>query len=526
MPLVNLQLEPTIDWAGGMRSTWGPGEDGAQYELQRFLDTAVTGYSEHRDRPDEVQTSRLSPYLHFGEISPRQVWHAVRKHAGKHPAIQRGAEAYLRQLGWREFAHHLLFHFPHTVDQSLRAEFADFPWRDNSVDLKAWQRGRTGYPLVDAGMRELWATGWMHNRVRMVAASFLVKHLLLPWQAGDRWFWDTLVDADLANNTLGWQWVAGCGADAAPYFRIFNPVSQGEKFDPNGNYVRRWVPELSRLPAEWIHKPWEAPTNVLAEAGVKLGMTYPEPIVDHHTARIRALAALAKLKKENVMNSRDIVEQRPRILLTGATGYVGGRLLKALEVGGHRVRCLARRPEFLRARVAGTTEVIQGDVLDPPSLANALDGVHTAYYLVHSMGSTGAFEDEDRQAARNFATATRAAGVQRLIYLGGLGDREEALSPHLRSRHEVGDILRESGIQVVEFRASIVIGSGSLSFEMIRTLVERLPVMVTPRWVSTLAQAHRHQGFGGLILWRRLITLLAAILFSRLAARTASRMET
>ena len=297
VPLVNLQLEPTIDWVGGIRSTWCPGEDGAQRELQRFLTAAVTGYSEHRDRPDEVQTSRLSPYLHFGEISPRQVWHAVRKHAGKHPAVQRGAEAYLRQLGWREFAHHLLFHFPHTVDQSLRAEFADFPWRDNSTDLKAWQRGQTGYPLVDAGMRELWAIGWMHNRVRMVAASFLVKHLLLPWQAGDRWFWDTLVDADLANNTLGWQWVAGCGADAAPYFRIFNPVAQGEKFDPNGNYVRRWVPELSRLPAEWIHKPWEAPANVLAESGVKLGMTYPEPIVDHHTARIRALAALAKLKK-------------------------------------------------------------------------------------------------------------------------------------------------------------------------------------------------------------------------------------
>ena len=188
------------------------------------------------------------------------------------------------------------------------------------------------------------------------------------------------------------------------------------------------------------------------------------------------------------MNSKNVLEQRSRILLTGATGYVGGRLLKALEVGGHRVRCLARRPEFLRARVTDTTEVVQGDVLDPTSLTNALDGVHTAYYLVHSMGSTGAFEDEDRQAARNFAAAARAAGVQRLIYLGGLGDREEELSPHLRSRHEVGNILRESGVQVVEFRASIVIGSGSLSFEMIRTLVERLPVMVTPRWVSTLAQ--------------------------------------
>lgn len=303
LPLASLQLEPTIDWASGIRTAWCPGEDGARYELQRFLDAAITDYAEHRDRPDEVQTSRLSPYLHFGEISPRQVWHAVRTASKKHRAKQRGVEAYLRQLGWREFAHHLLFHFPHTLDQPLRGEFADFPWRESRADLRAWQRGQTGYPLVDAGMRALWATGWMHNRVRMVVASFLVKHLLLPWQAGDHWFWDTLVDADLANNTLGWQWVAGCGADAAPYFRIFNPVAQGEKFDPNGEYVRRWVPELGRLSADWIHKPWEAPTHVLSEAGVKLGTTYPEPIVDHYNARIRALAALASFKKRNTHNS-------------------------------------------------------------------------------------------------------------------------------------------------------------------------------------------------------------------------------
>jgi deoxyribodipyrimidine photo-lyase len=215
-------------------------------------------------------------------------------------------EAYLRQLGWREFAYHLLYHFPQTIAAPLRAEFAAFPWREDENTLKAWQRGRTGYPFVDAGMRELWTTGWMHNRVRLVTASFLVKHLLLPWQEGAKWFWDTLVDADLANNTLGWQWVAGCGADAAPYFRIFNPVSQGEKFDPNGDYVRRWIPELERLPAEWIHKPWEAPKTVLAEAGIKLGSNYPKPIVDHHAARIRALAALAKLKAS------------PRTALTGA----------------------------------------------------------------------------------------------------------------------------------------------------------------------------------------------------------------
>jgi deoxyribodipyrimidine photo-lyase len=297
VPLAQLQLEPQSDWAGGIRSTWRPGEEGAQHELQRFLKTAVAEYAEQRDRPDEVQTSRLSPYLHIGEISPRQVWYAIRKHATKNPTKGRGAEAYLRQLGWREFAHHLLFHFPHTIEQPLRAEFANFPWRDSPSDLQAWKRGQTGYPLVDAGMRELWTTGWMHNRVRMVVASFLVKHLLLPWQAGARWFWDTLVDADLANNTLGWQWVAGCGADAAPYFRIFNPVAQGEKFDSNGDYVRRWIPELSRLPTAWVHKPWEAPASVLSEAGVKLGTTYPEPIVDHYNARIRALAALATLKK-------------------------------------------------------------------------------------------------------------------------------------------------------------------------------------------------------------------------------------
>jgi deoxyribodipyrimidine photo-lyase len=211
--------------------------------------------------------------------------------------IRPSAEAYLRQLGWREFAHHLLWHFPHIVEQPLRAAFAQLPWRDKPSDVRAWIRGQTGYPLVDAGMRELWATGWVHNRVRMVAASFLVKHLLVPWQVGSRWFWETLVDADLANNTLGWQWVAGCGADAAPYFRIFNPVTQGQKFDPHGHYVRRWVPELERLPAHWIHKPWDAPASVLTAAGVKLGASYPEPIVNHHTARVRALAALAKMKK-------------------------------------------------------------------------------------------------------------------------------------------------------------------------------------------------------------------------------------
>ena len=204
--------------------------------------------------------------------------------------------AYLRELGWREFAHHLLFHFPATVQRPLRPAFAEFPWAEAPAHLAAWQRGRTGYPIVDAGMRELWRTGFMHNRVRMIAASFLTKHLLLPWQAGASWFWDTLVDADQANNTLGWQWVAGCGADAAPFFRIFNPVSQGQRFDERGSYVRRWVPELARLPDQHLHDPWQAPAPVLTAAGVVLGSSYPAPIIDHGWARQRALAAYASLR--------------------------------------------------------------------------------------------------------------------------------------------------------------------------------------------------------------------------------------
>jgi len=296
--LPHLGLEPTIDWSGGMRAVWHPGEHGAHRQLLRFLDDALAPYPAARDRPDMVGTSRLSPHLRFGELSARQIWHAVhaRGAVDATPGLLNGADAYLRQLGWREFAHHLLYHFPHTTDAPLHTQFAAFPWADDAPGLRAWQRGRTGYPIVDAGMRELWHTGWMHNRVRMVVASFLVKDLLLPWQAGARWFWDTLVDADLANNTLGWQWTAGCGADAAPFFRIFNPVSQGQKFDPRGIYVRRWVPELAPLPDKWIHQPWLAPAAELRQAGVELGRTYPEPIVDHALARQRALAALARVK--------------------------------------------------------------------------------------------------------------------------------------------------------------------------------------------------------------------------------------
>ncbi len=291
--LTDLGLEPTIDWTGGFRASWCPGEAGASEQLDCFVKEALPGYPTDRNRPDRPGTSRLSPHLHFGEISARQIWFAVHEQqrgAGTRPCAE-AIRNYASELGWREFAHHLLFHFPHTPDQPLRTEFTDFPWKVDRKALRAWQRGRTGYPIVDAGMRELWHTGWMHNRVRMIVASFLVKDLLIPWQEGAAWFWDTLVDADLPNNTLGWQWTAGCGADAAPYFRIFNPVSQGEKFDPNGDYVRHWVPELKRLPPEWVHQPWEAPACVLADAGIELGRTYPRPIVDHNAARARALEA-------------------------------------------------------------------------------------------------------------------------------------------------------------------------------------------------------------------------------------------
>jgi deoxyribodipyrimidine photo-lyase len=299
VPLYVLNLLPKIPWDSGLRAAWSPGETGAAAELQRFLKSSLADYSVERDRPSRVGTSRLSPHLHFGEIGPRQIWHAVRDFV-RQKASRRTTELgepYLRQLVWREFAFHLLFYHPHTPQSPLRQTFVEFPWRDDEAALRAWQRGQTGYPYIDAGMRELWHTGWMHNRVRMAVASFLVKDLLISWEEGARWFWDTLVDANLANNTLGWQWTAGCGADAAPFFRIFNPVTQGEKFDPHGNYVRRWVPELSRLPTKWLHKPWEAPADVLSVAGVKLGETYPHPIVDHAVARQRALAALAEMKQ-------------------------------------------------------------------------------------------------------------------------------------------------------------------------------------------------------------------------------------
>ncbi|MEZ5100390.1 MAG: deoxyribodipyrimidine photo-lyase [Thermoleophilia bacterium] len=296
LPLDALALDPTIDWDAGLRATWTPGEAGAHVRLARVLDGILDGYRARRDRPDVDGTTRLSPHLHHGEIGPRQVWHAVAD-AVAAGASASSAEKLLAELGWREFSYHLLYHVPRTPLEPLRERFAAFPWADDPAGLVAWQRGRTGYPIVDAGMRQLWQTGWLHNRVRMIVASFLVKDLLLPWQEGARWFWDTLVDADLAANTQGWQWTAGCGADAAPYFRVFNPVLQGRKFDPDGAYVRRYVPELAGLDASRIHAPWEAPAADLRAAGVELGATYPGRVVDHGEARTRALAALAEVSE-------------------------------------------------------------------------------------------------------------------------------------------------------------------------------------------------------------------------------------
>ena len=293
----SLGLLPTKpDWAGGLRKAWVPGEAGASERLHTFLSGPVNCYADQRDVPGVEGTSRLSPHLHFGEISPAQVWHATRHALDRGDANGNGPTVFLKEVAWREFSYHLLHHFPDLPDKAFRAEFNEFPWAGCTEHLKAWQGGRTGYPIVDAGMRELWTTGWMHNRVRMVVASFLIKHLMVPWQDGEAWFWDCLVDADLASNAASWQWVAGSGADASPYFRIFNPVLQGEKFDADGAYVRRWVPEIARLPDKHLHAPWDAPADVLKKAGIKLGADYPEPIVAHKIARERALEAYGAMR--------------------------------------------------------------------------------------------------------------------------------------------------------------------------------------------------------------------------------------
>jgi len=296
--LESWKLEPgKPDWAGGLRESWQPGEASARTRLRDFLKHTAHSYAGDRDRPDREGTSSLSPHLRFGELSPRQVWHAARFAAAENPAKGPGVEKFLSELGWREFCRHLLHDHPDLATVNLQANFDGFPWKPDKTALAAWQRGRTGYPIVDAGLRELWHTGVMHNRVRMVVASFLVKHLLIDWRDGESWFWDTLVDADAGSNPANWQWVAGCGADAAPYFRVFNPQLQGEKFDPDGTYVRRWVPELKDMPAKLIHQPWQATPIELASAGVTLGKTYPQPIVDHAKGRERALAAYAKIRK-------------------------------------------------------------------------------------------------------------------------------------------------------------------------------------------------------------------------------------
>ena len=295
-----LELLPKIRWDRSFADHWQPGEDGAQRCLEQFLDHAVQHYQDDRNRPDIIGTSLLSAHLHFGEISPQQIVEKTTDAASfnRQPGVVAGTETFVREIGWREFAYHLLYHFPHTVDRPLHERFEHFPWDKNyRRNLRAWQQGQTGIPLVDAGMRQLWQTGWMHNRVRMIVASLLTKNMLIPWQEGAKWFWDTLVDADLASNTLGWQWTAGCGADAAPYFRIFNPVTQAEKFDPMGSYIRQWLPEIAALPNKYLYQPWAAPSSLLDEHGIKLGKVYPQPLVDLKATRERALQRYQIIKK-------------------------------------------------------------------------------------------------------------------------------------------------------------------------------------------------------------------------------------
>ena len=290
--LADLCLLPEVPWYKEMASLWQPGEAGAKQRLDDFLATGLDQYKECRNRPDLRNVSRMSPHLHFGEISPNQIWYAAKEHGSENAG---DLESFLSELGWREFSYNLLYHFPELPCENLQKKFNGFPWRDDAKALALWQRGQTGFPIVDAGMRELWRTGYMHNRVRMVAGSFLVKNLLIDWRHGEAWFRDTLLDADLANKSASWQWVAGSGADAAPYFRIFNPVTQGKKFDPDGSYVRKYVPEIKDLPTRFLHNPWEAPTRVLSDAGITLGQDYPRPIVDLKESRQRALAAFSSL---------------------------------------------------------------------------------------------------------------------------------------------------------------------------------------------------------------------------------------
>ncbi|MCB1414882.1 MAG: deoxyribodipyrimidine photo-lyase [Nitratireductor sp.] len=301
-----LGLKPhSPNWADGWEALWPAGEAGARQLLDDFLAQGAQGYGEGRDFPAGGNVSRLSPYLRFGVVSPCQLWHAMRQRQDSGNVGDRDAGKFLSELAWREFCHHLRFHFPDLASRNFQPKFDRFPWREPASDiLERWKKGLTGYPVVDAGMRELWQTGYMHNRIRMVAASFLVKHLLIDWRIGEGWFWDTLADGDPASNPANWQWVAGCGADAAPYFRIFNPVLQGRKFDPKGEYVRRYVPEIARLPDKYLHAPWEAPVPVLEAAGIIPGETYPGPVVDHTHARLRALAALKETARADAPDDK------------------------------------------------------------------------------------------------------------------------------------------------------------------------------------------------------------------------------
>ena len=292
-----LDLLPRINWYSQIQEAWKPGEEGAQKRLDQFLEQGLLDYKEGRNFPFKENVSRLSPHLHFGEISPNEVWYQAKTKESV-SGIQKSLEHFLSELGWREFSYYLLYHFPSLPKQNFQAKFNKFPWIKNESFLESWQKGETGYPIVDAGMRELWQTGYMHNRLRMVVGSFLVKNLLIDWREGEDWFWDCLVDADLASNSAGWQWVAGSGADAAPYFRIFNPVTQGLKFDPEGEYTKKYVPELKLLPNKFLFNPWEAPKEILEKAGIELGKDYPEPIVDLKYSRELALEAFGKTKLE------------------------------------------------------------------------------------------------------------------------------------------------------------------------------------------------------------------------------------
>lgn len=289
----SLGLSPDHPWVAKVMNYWEVDEGKVFKRLESFLANGVEEYKEMRNLPAEEGTSRLSPYLHWGLIGPRQIWQAAIDCGVDASA---GGQTFISEIGWREFGYHVLYHFPHTPEKPLREKYEDFPWEEDTAVLQRWRQGMTGYPIVDAGMRQLWEEGWMHNRVRMIVGSLLVKHLLHSWSHGARWFWDCLVDADLASNTLGWQWSGGCGADAAPYFRVFNPMTQGKKFDPDGEYVRKFVPELAELPADVIHEPWEASREILERAGVRLGETYPRPIIEHKKGRERALAAFDKVK--------------------------------------------------------------------------------------------------------------------------------------------------------------------------------------------------------------------------------------